>query len=146
MLWTRVPAPPSTPPSSLLPPHAAGIVANLVRQAAKTCPAACLLIISNPVNSLVPLAAEVRARGPPRPTSHPRHRSATKRGEGGGRRSIRSVILGGGAIRCSGGASRALTWPAHGEAFDSGAEHAHRPRAMSGWVSLAGAVEQSGRR
>ncbi len=37
----------------------ASIVANLVKHAAKACPKACLLIISNPVNSTVPIAAEV---------------------------------------------------------------------------------------
>lgn len=37
----------------------AGIIANLVRNCAKTCPKACICIITNPVNSTVPLAAEV---------------------------------------------------------------------------------------
>ena len=37
----------------------AGIIANLVRNIAKTCPKACICIITNPVNSTVPLAAEV---------------------------------------------------------------------------------------
>lgn len=37
----------------------ASIVANLVRNCAKVCPKACICIISNPVNSTVPLAAEV---------------------------------------------------------------------------------------
>jgi len=37
----------------------AGIVANIARQFAKSCPKAALLIISNPVNSTVPIAAEV---------------------------------------------------------------------------------------
>lgn len=37
----------------------AGIIANLVRNCARTCPKACLCIITNPVNSTVPLAAEV---------------------------------------------------------------------------------------
>lgn len=37
----------------------AGIIANLVRNCAKVCPKACICIITNPVNSTVPLAAEV---------------------------------------------------------------------------------------
>lgn len=37
----------------------AGIIANLVRNCAKTCPKACICIITNPVNSTVPIAAEV---------------------------------------------------------------------------------------
>ncbi len=37
----------------------AGIIANLVKNCAKTCPKACICIITNPVNSTVPLAAEV---------------------------------------------------------------------------------------
>ena len=37
----------------------AGIVANLVKNCAKVCPKACICIITNPVNSTVPLAAEV---------------------------------------------------------------------------------------
>lgn len=37
----------------------AGIVANLVKNCAKACPKACICIITNPVNSTVPLAAEV---------------------------------------------------------------------------------------
>ncbi len=37
----------------------AGIVANLVQNCAKVCPKACICIITNPVNSTVPLAAEV---------------------------------------------------------------------------------------
>ena len=37
----------------------AGIVANLVKNCAKVCPQACICIITNPVNSTVPLAAEV---------------------------------------------------------------------------------------
>lgn len=37
----------------------ASIVANLVRNCAKVCPKACICIITNPVNSTVPLAAEV---------------------------------------------------------------------------------------
>lgn len=37
----------------------ASIIANLVRNCAKTCPKACICIITNPVNSTVPLAAEV---------------------------------------------------------------------------------------
>ncbi|MGN0902647.1 MAG: malate dehydrogenase [Succinivibrio sp.] len=37
----------------------AGIIANLVRNIARTCPKACICIITNPVNSTVPLAAEV---------------------------------------------------------------------------------------
>jgi len=42
----------------------AGIVKNLVDAAAQACPKACLLIISNPVNSTVPIASEVlKARG-----------------------------------------------------------------------------------
>lgn len=35
------------------------IVANIAKAAAKACPKACLLIISNPVNSTVPIVAEV---------------------------------------------------------------------------------------
>lgn len=37
----------------------ASIVANLVKNCAKVCPKACICIITNPVNSTVPLAAEV---------------------------------------------------------------------------------------
>ena len=37
----------------------AGIAANLVKNCAKVCPQACICIITNPVNSTVPLAAEV---------------------------------------------------------------------------------------
>lgn len=37
----------------------AGIIANLVRNCARVCPKACICIITNPVNSTVPLAAEV---------------------------------------------------------------------------------------
>lgn len=37
----------------------ASIVANLVKNCAKACPKACICIISNPVNSTVPIAAEV---------------------------------------------------------------------------------------
>ncbi len=37
----------------------AGIVANLVQNCARVCPKACICIITNPVNSTVPLAAEV---------------------------------------------------------------------------------------
>ncbi|MGN0894190.1 MAG: malate dehydrogenase [Succinivibrio sp.] len=37
----------------------ASIIANLVRNIAKVCPKACICIITNPVNSTVPLAAEV---------------------------------------------------------------------------------------
>ncbi len=37
----------------------AGIIANLVKNCAKACPKACICIITNPVNSTVPLAAEV---------------------------------------------------------------------------------------
>ncbi len=37
----------------------AGIIANLVKNCAKVCPKACIAIITNPVNSTVPLAAEV---------------------------------------------------------------------------------------
>lgn len=37
----------------------AGIVKNLVRQVAKTCPQACIGIITNPVNTTVAIAAEV---------------------------------------------------------------------------------------
>merc|ERR1719352_2236500 len=37
----------------------AGIVKNLVMGCAEACPKACILIISNPVNSTVPIAAEV---------------------------------------------------------------------------------------
>lgn len=37
----------------------ASIVANIVKTAAKACPKASLLIISNPVNSTVPIAAEI---------------------------------------------------------------------------------------
>mmetsp|Transcript_8751 Transcript_8751/g.18843 ORF Transcript_8751/g.18843 Transcript_8751/m.18843 type:complete len:346 (-) Transcript_8751:263-1300(-) len=37
----------------------ASIVANLIKHAAKACPKACFLIISNPVNSTVPIAAEI---------------------------------------------------------------------------------------
>jgi len=40
----------------------ATIVANIVKTAAKSCPKAALLIISNPVNSTVPIAAEVLKR------------------------------------------------------------------------------------
>ncbi len=42
----------------------AGIVAGLVNSIAKCAPKACICIISNPVNSMVPLAAEIlKARG-----------------------------------------------------------------------------------
>lgn len=42
----------------------AGIVKNLVTGVAEACPKACILIISNPVNSTVPIAAEVmKAKG-----------------------------------------------------------------------------------
>merc|ERR1719188_1992317 len=42
----------------------AGIVKNLVTGCAEACPKACILIISNPVNSTVPIACEVlKARG-----------------------------------------------------------------------------------
>lgn len=37
----------------------AGIIANLVRNCARVCPKACICIITNPVNSTVPIAAEV---------------------------------------------------------------------------------------
>ncbi len=37
----------------------AGIVRNLVQQVATTCPEACIAIITNPVNTTVPIAAEV---------------------------------------------------------------------------------------
>lgn len=37
----------------------ASIVYNLVEKAAKVCPKACIAIITNPVNTLVPIAAEV---------------------------------------------------------------------------------------
>ncbi len=37
----------------------AGIVANLVKNCAKVCPKACICIITNPVNSTVPIAAGV---------------------------------------------------------------------------------------
>jgi len=37
----------------------AGIVKNLVTACAEACPKACILIISNPVNSTVPIAAEI---------------------------------------------------------------------------------------
>jgi malate dehydrogenase len=37
----------------------AGIVKNLVQQVAKTCPKACIGIITNPVNTTVAIAAEV---------------------------------------------------------------------------------------
>mmetsp|Transcript_114566 Transcript_114566/g.370384 ORF Transcript_114566/g.370384 Transcript_114566/m.370384 type:complete len:345 (-) Transcript_114566:136-1170(-) len=37
----------------------AGIVRNLVAAAAEACPKACILVISNPVNSTVPIAAEI---------------------------------------------------------------------------------------
>ena len=37
----------------------ASIVANLARAAAKVCPKAMIAIISNPVNSTVPIAAEM---------------------------------------------------------------------------------------
>ncbi|MBO6257846.1 MAG: malate dehydrogenase [Succinivibrio sp.] len=37
----------------------AGIIANLVKNVAKTAPKACICIITNPVNSTVPIAAEV---------------------------------------------------------------------------------------
>lgn len=37
----------------------AGIVAGIADKAAKACPNACILIISNPVNSTVPIFAEV---------------------------------------------------------------------------------------
>lgn len=37
----------------------AGIVKNLVEQIAQTCPHACIAIITNPVNTTVPIAAEV---------------------------------------------------------------------------------------
>lgn len=37
----------------------AGIVADLVRDCARVCPKACICIITNPVNSTVPIAAEV---------------------------------------------------------------------------------------
>lgn len=36
----------------------AGIVKNLIEQVAKTCPKACVAIITNPVNTTVPIAAE----------------------------------------------------------------------------------------
>merc|ERR1719305_426019 len=42
----------------------AGIVKNLVAGCADACPKACILVISNPVNSTVPIAAEVlKAKG-----------------------------------------------------------------------------------
>lgn len=37
----------------------AGIIANLVNNCAKVCPKACICIVTNPVNSTVPIAAEV---------------------------------------------------------------------------------------
>merc|ERR1712186_81491 len=37
----------------------AGIVKNLIAGCAEACPKACILVISNPVNSTVPIAAEV---------------------------------------------------------------------------------------
>jgi len=42
----------------------AGIVKNLITGCAEACPKACILIISNPVNSTVPIAAEIlKAKG-----------------------------------------------------------------------------------
>lgn len=42
----------------------AGIVKNLITGCAEACPKACILVISNPVNSTVPIAAEVlKAKG-----------------------------------------------------------------------------------
>lgn len=42
----------------------AGIIANLVKNCAEVCPKACICIITNPVNSTVPIAAEVlKAKG-----------------------------------------------------------------------------------
>jgi len=42
----------------------AGIVKNLVTGVAEACPKACVLVISNPVNSTVPIAAEIlKAKG-----------------------------------------------------------------------------------
>jgi len=42
----------------------AGIVKNLITGVAEACPKACVLVISNPVNSTVPIAAEVlKAKG-----------------------------------------------------------------------------------
>lgn len=42
----------------------AGIVKNLITGVAEACPNACILVISNPVNSTVPIAAEVlKAKG-----------------------------------------------------------------------------------
>lgn len=42
----------------------AGIVKNLVTACAEACPKACILVISNPVNSTVPIASEVlKAKG-----------------------------------------------------------------------------------
>eukprot|EP00803_Ostreobium_quekettii_P002625 evm.model.scf_148EXC.2 EVM.evm.TU.scf_148EXC.2 scf_148EXC:5303-10613(+) len=40
----------------------AGIVKSLVEEIAKTCPTACINMISNPVNSTVPIAAEILKR------------------------------------------------------------------------------------
>lgn len=37
----------------------AGIIQNLVEKAAQVCPQACICIITNPVNSIIPIAAEV---------------------------------------------------------------------------------------
>lgn len=37
----------------------AGIVKNLIQQIAKTCPQACIAVITNPVNTMVAIAAEV---------------------------------------------------------------------------------------
>lgn len=42
----------------------ASIVRDLVQGIAQNCPKAFVLIISNPVNSTVPIAAEVRSLGP----------------------------------------------------------------------------------
>merc|ERR1711920_822845 len=42
----------------------AGIVKNLITGCVKACPNACILVISNPVNSTVPIAAEgLKAKG-----------------------------------------------------------------------------------
>ena len=50
----------------------AGIVAGLTSAIAEHCPGAIINMISNPVNSTVPIAAEVRAICKPKPqtTSH----------------------------------------------------------------------------
>ena len=62
-VWQRIHGLPSSTNMPRL--HAAGIVRDLCAAVAKYCPQAWVAIISNPVNSTVPIAAEVFKRSAP---------------------------------------------------------------------------------